>query len=141
MGVNLFLTMLLARYFIIIDDIREASDWEEIKWAFPDTNNLGSRILITTRVTSIAEACCSRYSCDGLVLKMEPLNQNDSARLLLAKVVGSVDGCLPHNMKLLCDEILRRWYTVVYNWNGRLADQGTIAAAAAAAAGRSRRSG
>jgi Leucine-rich repeat (LRR) protein len=108
MGVNLFLTMLLARYFIIIDDIREASDWEEIKWAFPDTNNLGSRILITTRVTSIAEACCSRYSCDGLVLKMEPLNQNDSARLLLAKVVGSVDGCLPHNMKLLCDEILRR---------------------------------
>ena len=39
---------------------------------------------------------------------MKPLSEMDSERLLIAKAVGSVDGCLPNNMKLHCDEILRR---------------------------------
>ncbi|XP_066340253.1 disease resistance protein Pik-1-like [Miscanthus floridulus] len=95
------------RYFVIIDDIWEASDWEEIKVAFPN-NNHGSRILITTRSTSTAWACCSD-SYDGLdVHEMKPLSEMDSERLLIAKAVGSVDGCLPNNMKLHCDEVLRR---------------------------------
>ncbi|CAD6256352.1 unnamed protein product [Miscanthus lutarioriparius] len=94
------------RYFVIIDNIWEASDWEEIKGTFPN-NDLDSRILITTRCTSIAWACCSD-SYDSLVHEMKPLSEVDSERLLLAKAVGSADGCLPNNMKLLCDEILRK---------------------------------
>ncbi|OQU83810.1 hypothetical protein SORBI_3005G181700 [Sorghum bicolor] len=94
------------RYFVIIDDIWKASDWEEIKGAFPN-NNRGSRILITTRSTRTAWACCSD-SYYGLVHEMKPLSETDSERLLLAKAVGSVDGCVPNNIKLHCDEILRR---------------------------------
>jgi Leucine-rich repeat (LRR) protein len=96
----------LPRYFIIIDDLCEESDWEKVKGAFPN-NNLGSRILITTRITSVAEACCSG-SYDGLVHKMKPLNEIDSQRLLLSKAVGYEDGFLTDNMKLFCDETLRR---------------------------------
>ncbi|KAJ1256149.1 hypothetical protein BS78_K079300 [Paspalum vaginatum] len=63
------------RYLITIDDLHQASDWEEIKGAFPDCN-VGSRILITTRLRSTARAACfSAGSCDGLVHEMKPLSQ------------------------------------------------------------------
>ena len=54
--------------------------------------------------------------------KTKPLNEIDSERLLLAKVVGSVDGCLPDNMRLFCDEILSRcdgiplFITAIADW-------------------------
>ncbi|TVU24416.1 hypothetical protein EJB05_26850, partial [Eragrostis curvula] len=67
------------RYFICIDDLLEASDWDKIKGAFPD-NNLGSRVLITTQDQSIALSYCSHS--DVLVHKMEPLNHVDTERLL-----------------------------------------------------------
>ncbi|WVZ50602.1 hypothetical protein U9M48_001842 [Paspalum notatum var. saurae] len=85
------LTMLHAcRYFIIIDDIWKESDWLKMKDAFP-INNLGSLIVVTTRFTSTARACCSHS--DGLVHEMKPLNQMDSERLLLAKACSPTDGC------------------------------------------------
>lgn len=101
-----------TRYFIIIDDIWNGSDWEKIKDAFPN-NNLDSRILITTRIRSLAWACCSD-SDDGLVHEMRPLNQIESERLLLTKAFGSVDYCRVDKeeddveLKPLCDEILSR---------------------------------
>ncbi|TVU00524.1 hypothetical protein EJB05_54050, partial [Eragrostis curvula] len=67
------------RYFICIDDICEPSGWDKIKGAFPD-NNLGSRVLITTRDQSIAWSYCSLS--DVLVHKMEPLNHEVTERLL-----------------------------------------------------------
>ncbi|KAL6890142.1 hypothetical protein ACP4OV_008906 [Aristida adscensionis] len=93
------------RYFICVDDMWESGDWEKIKGAFPN-NKLDSRILITTRVRSISQLCCS--DPDGFLYEMKPLNETDSERLLLSKAFGSVDGCLPHNVKLICDELLRR---------------------------------
>uniref|UniRef100_K3ZH03 Uncharacterized protein n=1 Tax=Setaria italica TaxID=4555 RepID=K3ZH03_SETIT len=92
------------RYFILIDDLWHREDWEEIKGAFPN-NNLDSRLLITTRVESIAWSCCSD-SKGLLVHEMKPLNQMDSERLLLVKAFGSVDGCPSDSMKLFCDKIL-----------------------------------
>jgi hypothetical protein len=98
--------VIYARYFIIIDDIWDTSDWEKIKDAFPN-NNLDSRILITTRVISLSWVCCFD-SDDGLVHQMKPLNRTDSERLLLASAFGpsSVDDydC----QQPLCDEILIR---------------------------------
>ncbi|CAN6372881.1 unnamed protein product [Urochloa humidicola] len=91
------------RYFILIDDLWHRKDWEEIKGAFPN-NNLDSRLLITTRLESIAWSCSD--SGDVLVHKMKPLNQLDSERLLLIKAFGSVDGCPSDTMKLFCDKIL-----------------------------------
>ncbi|KAL6890144.1 hypothetical protein ACP4OV_008907 [Aristida adscensionis] len=92
------------RYFICVDDMWESGDWEKIKGAFPN-NKLDSRILITTRVRSISQLCCS--DPDGFLYEMKPLNETDSERLLLSKAFG-VDVCLPHNVKLICDELLRR---------------------------------
>ncbi|CAO2142308.1 unnamed protein product [Urochloa humidicola] len=94
------------RYLIIIDDIWEASDWEEIEGAFPK-NHRDSRILITTRVRGTARVCCY-HSFDELVHEMKPLNHTDSKRLLLAKAFGPGGGCLPDNLKPRCDGILRR---------------------------------
>ncbi|XP_062182883.1 disease resistance protein RGA5-like [Phragmites australis] len=95
------------RYVILIDDMymRRESEWEKIKGAFPD-NNIGSRILITTRFPSIAWLCCS--DSGGLVHVMKPLNKVDSERLLLLKAFGSVDVCLPDNVKIFVDKILMR---------------------------------
>jgi len=92
------------RYFIVIDDLWLRGDWEAIKDAFPN-NNLDSRLLITTRVESIAWSCFSD-SDDVLVHEMKPLNQMDSERLLLGKAFGSVDGCPSDSMKQFCDKIL-----------------------------------
>ncbi|KAM0925517.1 hypothetical protein ACQ4PT_004164 [Festuca glaucescens] len=80
-------------------------DWEIIKYAFPD-DGLGSRIIVTTRITSIARSCSS--ASDELVHEVHPLNELDSERLLLAEAFGSDDALLPEHSRLVCDEILRR---------------------------------
>jgi hypothetical protein len=85
--------------------MRRESDWEKIKGAFPD-DNLGSRILITTRFAQIAWWCCS--DSGGLVHVMKPLNEIDSERLLLLTAFGSVDVSLPNNAKLFVDKILMK---------------------------------
>ncbi|CAL4986745.1 unnamed protein product [Urochloa decumbens] len=92
------------RYFILLDEIWVVTHWKKIKAALP-SNKCGSRILVTTCLTSIAQSCCSDY--DDLVHEMEPLNKLDSERLLLTKAFDK-DSHLPDNVKLLCDEILRR---------------------------------
>jgi hypothetical protein len=86
----------------------EASDWEEIKGAFPsDDKNYGSQILVTTRVRSVAQLCCSDYG--GLVHEMKPLDESDSKKLLRTRAFGSFDGHQPDNkFKEVSDEILRR---------------------------------
>ncbi|XP_062217741.1 disease resistance protein Pikm1-TS-like [Phragmites australis] len=97
------------RYFILIEDIWEASDWEKIKGAFPK-NKCGSQILITTRVRSVARSCCSESDHhEGLVHEMKPLNKRDSERLLLIEAFGSVDGSPKGKpFRNVCEEILRR---------------------------------
>jgi hypothetical protein len=69
---------------------------------FPD-NNWSSRIVITTRLGSVARSCCS--DLDGIVYKLKPLNESDSTQLLMTTAFGSVkDVCLPEGSR---DLILR----------------------------------
>uniref|UniRef100_A0A0D3HNU6 Uncharacterized protein n=1 Tax=Oryza barthii TaxID=65489 RepID=A0A0D3HNU6_9ORYZ len=91
------------RYFALIDDIFDESDLEMIKGAFPN-KNFGSRILFMARDVRIAGWCLSNYN--GVVHKMKPLDDSDSEKLLRTKAFSSMDGCLPDNLRLLCDEIL-----------------------------------
>ena len=44
----------IYRYLVIIDDIWHYGEWETIKKSLPD-NNLGSRIVTTSRLNAIAE--------------------------------------------------------------------------------------
>lgn len=87
----------------MIDDIFDGSDLEMIKGAFPN-NNCSSRILFTARDEQVSGWFLSNYN--GVVHKMKPLNDSDSEKLLRTKAFSSMDGCLPDNLRLLCDEIL-----------------------------------
>lgn len=93
------------RYLILIDDIWNESVGYIIKNAFLQ-NNRGSRIIITTRSRRLAHFCCSHS--DGLVHVVNPLNELDSVKLLLAKAFGPEKCCTPESLKPVCDVILRR---------------------------------
>ena len=83
----------------MIDDSRDASVWGILKHVFPD-NNLGSRIIITTRLRSVARSCCSNPN--GVVYKMKPLNESHSKKLLITTAFGPVnDFLLSEGMDLI----------------------------------------
>lgn len=66
------------RYFICIDDIRNAEDVHAILCALPD-NNLRSRAMTTTRMQDIAISCSSRPS--DVVYEMIALDETNSGSL------------------------------------------------------------
>uniref|UniRef100_A0ACD5XEG9 Uncharacterized protein n=1 Tax=Avena sativa TaxID=4498 RepID=A0ACD5XEG9_AVESA len=96
--------LLNKRYFIIIDDLWDTSAWDIIKCAFPENNN-GSRVLTTTRIYSIAAACCSRSR--GCVYKMKALTDNDSRKLFFSRIFGSEDSC-PTELEDISIDILKK---------------------------------
>ncbi|XP_062223273.1 disease resistance protein RGA5-like [Phragmites australis] len=96
--------LLHKRYFLVIDDIWDKHVWEVISCAFPD-NNHGSRVITTTRVESVARACCiHRREC---IYKMNPLNGEDSRRLFFNRIFGSQGAC-PSELQEVSSKILRK---------------------------------
>lgn len=94
------------RYFIVIDDIWKEKDWTVIKRALPDDdNNSGSRIIVTTRVTSIANLCCSNSG--GQPYQMEPLDDVNSRRLFFKRIFQSDDPC-PAEQEEVSTRILKK---------------------------------
>ncbi|CAM0885585.1 unnamed protein product [Alopecurus aequalis] len=94
----------ICRYFIIIDDLWDMSAWDNIKCAFPE-NNRGSRVLTTTRIYSVAAACCSKNR--GCVYKMKSLNDHDSRRMFFNSIFGSEDSC-PTELEDVSMDILKK---------------------------------
>ncbi|XP_044410317.1 disease resistance protein RGA5-like [Triticum aestivum] len=76
------------RYFIVIDDIWESSAWSNIELAFPESN-LGSRVVITKRIHSVANVACSNRNR----VEMKALNDQDSRILFLSRIFGMEDAC------------------------------------------------
>jgi disease resistance protein RPM1 len=89
---------------LIIDDIWDVQAWYVIKCAFP-ANDLGSRVVATTRVQDVAKACSPRR-CD-YILNMKPLGYKDSRRLFLGRIFGSEEAC-PHNLRGISVKILKK---------------------------------
>lgn len=95
---------LLGRYFIVIDDIWDATAWSIIRCALPQNKN-GSRVIATTRIEAVATACCSNdYEC---VYRMKALGTEDARRLFFKRIFGSEDTC-PSYLEEVSTSILKR---------------------------------
>jgi disease resistance protein RPM1 len=95
---------LFGRYLIIIYDIWDVHAWAVLKCAFPE-NDLGSRIITTTRIQEVARACC--FHQHGHILEMKPLSNEDSRRLFYNRIFGSQVAC-PHHLEDVSVEILEK---------------------------------
>ncbi|KAE8769900.1 hypothetical protein D1007_58450 [Hordeum vulgare] len=93
------------RYLVIIDDIWDEKLWEGINFAFPNRNNLGSRLITTTRIVSVSNSCCS--SNDDSVYQMEPLSIDDSKRLFCKRIFTDENGC-PNEFEQVSKDILKK---------------------------------
>ncbi|KAF2944237.1 hypothetical protein DAI22_02g127200 [Oryza sativa Japonica Group] len=71
------------RYFIVMDDIWDISIWKMIKCALPD-NDVGYKIITTTRISEVAEKA-------GGVYKLKHLSLNNSRRLLYGRIFGNCE--------------------------------------------------
>nr|AYN64288.1 RGH1 [Hordeum vulgare subsp. spontaneum] len=93
------------RYLIIIDDIWDQNLWKDINIAFSIMNNLGSRLITTTRILNVSESCCS--SSNDSIYQMEPLSTDDSRRLLCKRIFPSDTGC-PNEFEQVSRDILKK---------------------------------
>ncbi|XP_052136062.1 disease resistance protein RGA5-like isoform X1 [Oryza glaberrima] len=92
------------RYLIVIDDIWSTQEWMTIKFALFE-NTCGSRILVTTRISTVAKSCCSPDR--GTVYELRPLSEADSMCLFFRRIFGSEDLC-PVNLKDVSTEIIKK---------------------------------
>lgn len=96
--------LLDKRYLIVIDDIWGEDTWEIIKCAFP-MSDLGSRVITTTRITSVAQACCP--SSGDIIHKMKALDTDDSKRLFYKRIFPQGSEC-PLELERVSREILKK---------------------------------
>ncbi|XP_066391653.1 disease resistance protein Pik-2-like [Miscanthus floridulus] len=95
------------RYLIVIDDVWSVRAWEAIQSKLPE-NNKGSRIILTTWIETMANAC-SPGSFSGLCIhKMEPLKLEDSKKLFISRVFGSMDVAYPKEFEDVMSDILKK---------------------------------
>nr|UBY07255.1 NBS-LRR disease resistance protein [Dasypyrum villosum] len=92
------------RYLVIIDDVWDEGLWKDINLAFSNKNNLGSRLIMTTRIFGVSESCCS--SADDPVYEMEPLSIDDSSKLFYTRIFPD-SGC-PKEFEQVSKDILKK---------------------------------
>ncbi|KAM0829967.1 hypothetical protein ACQ4PT_066527 [Festuca glaucescens] len=92
------------RYFIVIDDVWDETAWNVIRCALPRNCN-GSMVITTTRIDTVARACCCNQR--DYVYKMKSLSQEDSRKLFFKRVYGSEDAC-PLYLEEVSAQILKR---------------------------------
>nr|UBY07137.1 NBS-LRR disease resistance protein [Dasypyrum villosum] len=95
----------LTLYLIVIDDIWDAKLWTVINYAFSKGNNVGSRLITTTRIVDVSKLCCS--STNDLVYQMEPLSDADSKRLFHKRIFSEENGC-PDEFEEVSRDILKK---------------------------------
>lgn len=92
------------RYLIVMDDIWDRLVWDIIRSALP-MNSLGSRIIVTTRINSVAESCCSHWN--DHIYNIQPLSLKDSRLLFHKRIFGSEEECPPYLLDV-SDQILNK---------------------------------
>ncbi|KAF0929103.1 hypothetical protein E2562_015210 [Oryza meyeriana var. granulata] len=92
------------RYLIVIDDLWSRTDWSTLKCCFPD-DNLGSRIMVTTRKDVLAKKCSSNSG--ECVYKIGLLSDEESRNLFFIKAFGKGNDC-PNHLKDLSAQVMAR---------------------------------
>ncbi|TVU40019.1 hypothetical protein EJB05_13464, partial [Eragrostis curvula] len=92
---------------MVIDDVWSIRGWEAIRSVLPE-NNLDSRIIVTTRMETVANVCSAETDAGHFIHQMEALNLNDSKKLLLSRVFGSNNFSYPSDLEDIMDKILRK---------------------------------
>ncbi|XP_057775859.1 putative late blight resistance protein homolog R1A-4 isoform X2 [Salvia miltiorrhiza] len=98
LGEQLHKTLFGRRYLIILDDIWSVEAWDEVRRFFPDNGN-GSRIVLTTRLSEVANNCGSSCFAKNL------LDENESWELFCKKAFQNED--CPTELEKVGREIVR----------------------------------
>ncbi|KAF0896725.1 hypothetical protein E2562_027066 [Oryza meyeriana var. granulata] len=80
-------------YLVVVDDVWSTEAWNIIKCAFIE-NSFSNGVITTTRIESIAAACCHDYN--GQVYRVKPLDELDAKLLFFRRTFGSEDACPEH---------------------------------------------
>ncbi|TVU11086.1 hypothetical protein EJB05_44649, partial [Eragrostis curvula] len=95
------------RYLIVIDDVWTIRAWEAVRSKLPE-NNCGSRIIVTTRIETVATACSSGSTNSYYMHRMRPLKPHDSEKLFLSRAFGSMSTPCPEELRDVMDDILKK---------------------------------
>nr|CAB3470335.1 unnamed protein product [Digitaria exilis] len=82
--------------------------WDAIRSKLPE-NNLDSRIMVTTRIETVAVGCSDAGEISGdNIYHIQPLNSEDSRKLFLSRAFGSKDATCPKELEDEMDKILKK---------------------------------
>ncbi|KAM3206488.1 hypothetical protein ACQJBY_061921 [Aegilops geniculata] len=93
------------RYLILIDDIWDAQAWKLIECVLFE-NELGSKVITTTRSIDVAKSCSTSVKVDGVVHELQPLSDGESEQLFYRKIFGK-EGC-PRELEVVSQRILEK---------------------------------
>ncbi|EPS63663.1 hypothetical protein M569_11123, partial [Genlisea aurea] len=88
LGKRLYQKLYRRRYLIVMDDVWSITSWEGLRPHLPDNQN-GSRIIITTRISTLADSLTTCAKSCALAL----LDGNTSWDLLRKKIFGESGSC------------------------------------------------
>lgn len=93
----------MSRYFVIIDDLWDASIWDIVHRALPD-DKCCSRVLTTTEIDIVAQRCCGHRTKH--IFNMEPLSNKGSNELFFSRFMAYQSGDCEENK--VSAEIIRK---------------------------------
>ncbi|KAM0880836.1 hypothetical protein ACQ4PT_033309 [Festuca glaucescens] len=95
------------RFLIMIDDVWTVAAWDAIYSKFPN-NKCGSRIIVTTRIETVAKECSDPSVEEYYIYRMQPLNPEYSRKLFLSRAFGTMDAPPHEQLEVTMDNILKK---------------------------------
>jgi len=80
----------------LIDDVWSTAAWDVIRSKLP-SNNCSSRIIVTTRIDTVAKACSTPDGNGYYIHHMKKLGEEDSKKLFISRAFGSAGNLCPED--------------------------------------------
>nr|CAB3461986.1 unnamed protein product [Digitaria exilis] len=93
-------------YLIVIDDVWTIAAWDNIQCRLPE-NNCSSRIIVTTRMETVAKACSSASTSEDNICRIQHLGPQDSEEIFVSRVFGAKNAC-PKELEKAKNKILKK---------------------------------